>query len=658
MDVTIEDMANAVRMLAVDTLVLSQDGHPGTPTGAADIATTLFTRHLKFDPKDPRWPDRDRFVQSNGHGSTLIYSLLHLTGYEAFPIEQIKKFRVLDSNTPGHPEYEPDHGIEVTTGPLGQGIANTVGMAVAERILNDMFGDDIVDHYTYALVGDGCLMEGVGHEAISLAGHLKLGKLIWLYDDNGMTDDGRTDLAISEDYSARFACAGWHVVACDGHDHDAISAAITEAKTDPRPSMVRCKTFIGFGVPRIQNDRAAHGGKLSPEDAAQAREQLGWPHEPFATPADIVAEWRKAGHKGAAARQAWQNRLDKMAPAKRAEFDRLMNRRLPDGWETSLLKFKKARVEDQLEQAGIRTSGQIASTLSQVIPEFLGGAPDLEAATQHKQVMEPFTAENPRGRYIHYGIREHVMGSMINGMLSHGGLVPFGATFLVFSDYMRHAIRLSAMMSLPAIWVFSHDSIGIGTNGPTHQPVECIPSLRAIPNMWTMRPCDPVEAVECWQLAVANRDHPSAIINSRQPLPTLRQEYSEENRCAKGAYIMADGEGGRRRATIFATGSEVSLALQARGVLQAKGIPTAVISVPCWELFWQQDKDYRDMIIGRGTARVSVEAATMLGWERFVGEDGGIVGMESFGASGAVQAVYEKFGITAAQVVKEVEARL
>lgn len=658
MTVTMKDMANAVRMLAVDTLVRSQDGHPGTPTGGADIASTLFNCHLKFDPRDPRWPDRDRFVQSNGHGSTLIYSLLHLCGYKAFPIEQIKNFRVLDSNTPGHPEYEPDHGIEVTTGPLGQGIANAVGMAVAERILNEMFGDDIVDHYTYALVGDGCLMEGIGHEAISLAGHLKLGKLIWLYDDNGMTDDGITDLAISEDYSARFACAGWHVVECDGHDHQAINRAITEAKNDPRPSMLRCKTFIGFGVPRIQNDRAAHGGKLSVDDAAQAREQLDWPHEPFDTPAPILAEWKKAGEKGATAHQQWQKRLESLPPEKRAEFDRLMEGRLPQGWEKSLLEFKKARIEDQLEQAGIRTSGQIASVLSQVIPEFLGGAPDLEAATQHKQTMKPFNAGDAGGRYIHYGIREHVMGAMINGMLSHGGIVPFGATFLVFSDYMRHAIRLSAMMSLPAIWVFSHDSIGIGTNGPTHQPVESIPSLRAIPNMSTMRPCDPVEAVECWQLAVANRKYPSVIINARQALPTLRKEYTEENICARGAYIIADAEGDSRRVTIFATGSEVAIAMEARQTLQANGVATAVISVPCWELFWKQDKDYRDKIIDRSTVRVSIEAATKLGWERFVGEDGIIIGMESFGASGAVAAVYEKFGITAANVVKAVEAKL
>jgi transketolase len=657
-NVTLKEMANAVRMLAVDTLVRSQDGHPGTPTGAADIATTLFNNHLKFDPQDPRWPDRDRFVQSNGHGSTLIYSLLHLAGYEAFPVEQLKDFRVLDSNTPGHPEYEPDHGIEVTTGPLGQGIANAVGMAVAETMLNEMFGDEIVDHYTYALVGDGCLMEGLGHEAISLAGHLKLSKLIWLYDDNAMSDDGTTDQTISEDYSTRFACAGWHVVECDGHDHEAISAAISAAKLDPRPSMLRCRTLIGFGVPRIQNDRAAHGGKLSVEDAAQARERLNWPYEPFATPEPIVREWRKGGEKGALAHRAWQERVEAMDPDKRTEFDRLMEGRLPEGWEEKVLEYKKMRIEDRLEQAGIRTSGQISSALSQVIPEFVGGAPDLEAATQHKQTLQPYTAKDPGGRYIHYGVREHVMGSMINGMLSHGGIVPFGVTFLVFSDYMRHAIRLSAMMSLPAIWVFSHDSIGIGTNGPTHQPVECIPSLRAIPNMWTMRPCDPAEAAECWQLAVANRDHPSVIINSRQPLKVLRREYAGENLCAKGAYILADAEGGPRQATIFATGSEVAVAIQAREILQDKGVATAVISVPCWELFWKQDHAYRDMIIGRGTARVSVEAATKLGWERFVGEDGGIVGMESFGASGAVGAVFEKFGITAANVVRKVELQL
>ena len=658
MAATPREMANAVRFLALDAIVHVGDGHPGTPLGAADICTALFTRHLRFDPACPRWPDRDRFVQSNGHGSTLIYSLLHLCGYAAFPLEQVKRFRELGSNTPGHPEYEPDHGVEITTGPLGQGIANAAGMAVAEAMLNEEFGDDLVRHWTYALVGDGCLMEGVAHEVISLAGHLKLGKLIVLYDDNQMTDDGVIGQAISEDYLQRFACAGWHVQECDGHDHDAISAAIAAAKRDDRPSMIRCRTLIGFGVPRIQNDRAAHGGKLSEDDARGIRERLGWTHPPFAIPDDIVTEWRTAGVRGAGVRAAWQARVDALAPKARAEFQRLMAGRLPDGWEKSLLAYKKAQVEAQPERSNIQTSGEISRVLSHTIPELVGGAPDLEAATQHKRDMQPFTAANPSGRYIHYGVREHAMGAMMNGMVAHKGVVPFGVTFLVFSDYMRHAMRLSAMMSLPVIWVFSHDSIGIGTNGPTHQPVEYLPSLRAIPNLWVMRPCDAVEAAECWQLAVGNRRSPSAIVNSRQPVKTLRKTYAEENLCAKGAYILADATGGARRATLFGTGSEVAVALAARETLQAAGVPTAVVSVPCWELFWEQGADYRATVIGRGTARVAVEAATRLGWERFVGEDGGIVGMTTFGASGPVADLFEHFGITPAHVVAEVKARL
>ncbi len=660
MSVSMQEMANAVRFLAVDALVRAKDGHPGTPTGAADIATTLFTRHLKFDPKKPRWPDRDRFVQSNGHGSMLIYALLHLSGYEAMGIDQIKNFRVLGSNTPGHPEYEPDHGVEVTTGPLGQGIANAVGMAVAEQMLNEMFGGDIVHHYTYALVGDGCLMEGVAHEVISLAGNLRLGRLIWLYDDNQMTDDGTVGQAISEDYMQRFACAGWHVQECDGHDHDAISAAIEAAKKDPRPSMIRCRTLIGFGVPRIQNDRAAHGGKLSEDDAKAARERLGWSYDPFVVPDEVYAEWRKAGEAGAAERAAWENRVAAMEPAKRAEFQRLMQGRLPDGWEKSLLDYQKEQVEEQPERAGIRTSGEISRVLSHAIPELVGGAPDLEAATQHKRDMRPFTAQDRGGRYIHYGVREHAMGSMINGMLAHGGVVPFGTTFLVFSDYMRHAIRLSAMMSLPAIWVFSHDSVGIGTNGPTHQPVECLASLRAIPNLNVFRPADPVEAAECWALAVSERGMPSALTFSRQAVPTLRREYAEENLCVRGAYVLAEADGGAeaRRATLLATGSEVSLVMEARGQLQAEGIPTAVVSMPCWEYFDAQDADYKAHVLGKGTIRVAVEAAVRLGWERYIGEDGGFVGMSSFGASGSPKDVFRHFGITVEAIVGEVKARL
>jgi transketolase len=658
---TPRELSSAIRFLAMDAIARVGDGHPGTPLGAADICTALFTRHLKFDPANPRWPDRDRFVQSNGHGSTLIYALLHLAGYEAFPIEQIKRFRELGSHTPGHPEYEPDHGVETTTGPLGQGIANAAGMAVAEAMLNAEFGDDIVHHHTYTLVGDGCLMEGIGHEIISLAGHLRLGRLIVLYDANGMTDDGAVAQAVSEDYRTRFACAGWHVQECDGHDQDAVAAAIAAAKLDPRPSMIQCNTMIGFGVPRIQGQRVAHGGKITADDCTAAREHLGWPHAPFEIPPAIVAEWRRAGQSGAQARQAWQARVEAMAPQARAKFERLMRGELPAGWDAALLDYKRQAAHNAPTQATVRSSGEITRVLSQAIPELVGGAPDLEAATQHKRDMQPFTPEDRNGRYIHYGVREHAMGAMMNGMAAHGGVVPYGATFLVFSDYMRHSIRLSAMMSLPVIWVFSHDSIGIGRNGPTHQPVEYLASLRAIPNLAVMRPCDAVEAAECWQLAVANRHAPAVIVNSRQALPTVRGAQaagSDENLCARGAYVLAEPAGGPRRATLFATGSEVSLALQARRLLQEQGVPTAVVSVPCWELFEQQDAGYRADVIGRGTVRVAVEAAVGLGWERFIGEDGAFIGMRSFGASGPEDALFRHFGITPEAVVAAVRQRL
>jgi transketolase len=658
---TPRELSSAIRFLAMDAIARVGDGHPGTPLGAADICTALFTRHLKFDPTNPRWPDRDRFVQSNGHGSTLIYALLHLAGYEAFPIEQIKRFRELGSHTPGHPEYEPDHGVETTTGPLGQGIANAAGMAVAEDMLNAEFGDDIVHHHTYTLVGDGCLMEGIGHEIISLAGHLRLGRLIVLYDANGMTDDGAVAQAVSEDYRIRFACAGWHVQECDGHDQDAVAAAIAAAKLDPRPSMIQCNTMIGFGVPRIQGQRVAHGGKITADDCTAAREHLGWPHAPFEIPPAILAEWRRAGQAGAQARQAWQARVAAMAPQARAKFERLMRGELPAGWEAALLEYKRQAAKTAPTQATVRSSGEITRVLSQAIPELVGGAPDLEAATQHKRDMQPFTPEDRNGRYIHYGVREHAMGAMMNGMAAHGGMVPYGATFLVFSDYMRHSIRLSAMMSLPVIWVFSHDSIGIGRNGPTHQPVEYLASLRAIPNLAVMRPCDAVEAAECWQLAVANRHAPSVIVNSRQALPTVRGAQAagnDENLCARGAYVLAEPAGGARRATLFATGSEVPLALQARRLLQEQGVPTAVVSVPCWELFEQQDAGYRADVIGRGTVRVAVEAAVGLGWERFIGEDGAFIGMRSFGASGPEDALFRHFGITPEAVVAAVRQRL
>ncbi|WP_373236752.1 transketolase [Cohaesibacter celericrescens] len=658
MTVHMKDMANAIRFLSMDAILKANDGHPGTPLGGADIATALYAKHLKFDPQNPDWPDRDRFVLSAGHGSMLIYSLLHLSGYEHFDLEQIKNFRVLGSNTPGHPEYEGDNGIETTTGPLGQGIANAVGMAIAEQSLNARFGDDIVDHYTYAYTGDGCLMEGIASEVIALAGYLKLGKLVFLWDDNRMTDDGSTDQAVIEDNVARFDGAGWHTQRVDGHDADAVAAAIAAAKQDDRPSMIACRTFIGFGIPRIQNDRAAHGGKLFPEDSVAARENLNWPHEPFVIPEKIRQDWAAAGLNGAKERQAWLDRCSKMPADKRAEFDRLMNWHLPKDWNATLKAFKKENAENPTAKPGIAASGDVLSLLADAIPEIMSGAPDLEAATKHKRQLTPFTKDDRSGRYIHYGVREHAMGAIMNGMTVHRGVMSVGTTFLVFSDYMRHTLRMAALMGIPGLFVFSHDSIGIGKNGPTHQPVESLASLRAYPNMWVFRPADPVEMAECWELGIQHQDGPTTIICSRQPLPPVRTVHTDENLCARGAYILADAEGGPRQGTIFATGYEVSIAMDARKILQEKGIPTAVVSMPSWELFEQQDEDYRDTIIGRDTARVAVEAAVRLGWDRYIGEKGKFIGMSSFGASGDMEDVFKHFGITPEAVAEAVQSQL
>ena len=651
-------MANAIRFLSMDAIEKINDGHPGTPLGCAEITTALFTRHLKFNPKDPHWPDRDRFVQSNGHGSMLIYSLLYLSGYEKISLEQVKNFRQLGYHCPGHPEYDLDAGIETTTGPLGQGVANAVGMAVAEEFMRHRFGPDVVDHYTYALFGDGCMMEGVTQEVISLAGHLQLGKLIFIWDDNRITDDGDTAQATSDDNLARFRLSGWHVVEADGQDVDSVDAAFALAKQDPRPSLVACRTEIGFGVPRIQAQRDAHGGKVFKEDTDAAREFLGWPHEPFIVPDDILAAWRSAGLRNVDAYDGWQQRHDAQPAADKAEFDRLMAGDLPNGWNDALHAFKKKLADEKPSQPTIKTSGEVVGILADVIPELVGGAPDLEAATKHKNHMIPFTKDNRGGTYIHFGVREHAMGSMMNGMVLHRGVVPYGATFLTFSDYERHSLRMAAMMGLPVAFVFSHDSIGIGRNGPTHQPVEHIASLRAIPNMLTLRPADAVETAECWELALSQKTRPSSLIHSRQALPTLRDDGGPENRSAKGAYILADAEGDERQVTLMATGSEVQVALEARETLQAEGIPTAVISMPCWELFEEQDAAYRAEVIGRGTVRVAVEAAVGLGWERYIGEDGAFVGMSGFGASGSESDLAEHFGLTSAHVAEEARKRL
>jgi transketolase len=652
-------MAHAVRFLSMDAIERAGEGHPGTPLGAADIATALFTHHLKFNPRDPLWFDRDRFVQSPGHGSMLIYSLLHLAGYEKIGIEEIKRFRVLGSHCEGHPERDPTCGIEVTTGLLGQGIANAAGMAVAEAFLNQWLGPEIVDHRTYALVGDGCLQEGIGQEVISLAGHLRLGKLCFLWDDNRMTDDGAIDIAQRDDMPARFRVSGWHVQEVDGHDPEAVAAAIREAKTDPRPSIVACRTVIGRGIPGVEGTRAAHSARVLKRHTDAAREHLGWRHPPFVVPEDILAAWREAGRRSLPDYEAWQARVAALPSEKRRALDRLRQGRLPDGWEAALRAFKRRAGEERLTQSGIKTSGDIADLMADAIPELFSGAPDLEGATQHKRRLPAFTPEDRGGRYVHYGIREHAMGAMLNGMAAHGGVVASGVTYLVFTDYMRAAMRMAAMMDLPVLFVFSHDSIGIGTNGPTHQPVEYLASFRAMPNMLVLRPADAVEAAECWEIALNNRTGPSTLMFARQPLEAVRVAGGAENLSARGAYVLAEAEGGARRATILATGSEVSLAVKARAMLQAEGVPTAVVSMPSWELFERQDRAYRDQVLGpRGTVRVGVEAAVRLGWDRYLGEDGGFVGMVGFGASGPEQELFEHFGIMPEAVVAEVRRRL
>jgi transketolase len=649
-------MADAIRFLSMDAIERVGEGHPGTPLGAAEIVTALFTRHLKFDPQDPLWFDRDRFVQSNGHGSMLLYATLHLAGYEAMPLEEIRRFRELGSRCEGHPEFDPAAGIETTTGPLGQGIANAAGMALAEAWLGHRFGPGIVDHATWALVGDGCLQEGVAQEVMALAGHLGLGKLCFLWDDNLMTDDGDIALASSEDMPARFRASGWHVQEVDGHDVEALSAAMLLAKRDQRPSMLACRTVIGLGIPGVEGTRAAHSARLERRHTDAARAALDWPYPAFTVPDELLYAWREAGRRSVPEHTAWRARVAALPPERRRELDRLREGRLPQGWEAGLRDFATRAAAAPRADSGIALSAELLDLAAAAIPELVSGAPDLEGATQHKRALGAFTAADRGGRYVHYGIREHAMGAMLNGMAAHGGVVPVGVTYLVFSDYERPVLRLAAMMKLPSIFVFSHDSIGIGRNGPTHQPVEYLAALRAIPNMLVLRPADAVEAAECWEIALANRTGPSCLIFARQALPPLRRDAAE-NRSARGAYVLAEAEGARR-ATLLATGSEVAIAMAARDLLQAEGVPTAVVSMPSWELFEQQDAAWRDAVLGRAGVRVAVEAAVRLGWDRYVGADGGFVGMRGFGASGPGPALYEHFGITAEAVAAEARRRL
>lgn len=647
----LQAMAHAIRFLSVDAILKAGEGHQGVPLGMAELATTLYAHHLTFLASDPTWPDRDRFVVSNGHGSMLLYSLLNLTGYAKISLDAVKTFRELGSHCAGHPEYDPPAGIETTTGPLGQGIANALGMAIAESSLRARFGADLVNHYTYAFVGDGCLQEGVGQEVIALAGHLKLGHLIFVWDDNTITDDGSTDLSISENVAERFRVAGWHVIEIDGHDIAAADAAFAAAKTDSRPSLIAARTTIARGIPRLEGLRGGHSGKLFDTDRASMAERFNWQGAAFATPEAIATHWRAAGERGRAAHAAWTRRVAALPADQRAEFERTIAGRLPTSWRDAIHAYKAAAAAARDARFSILTSGDIAAALYEVVPEMLVACADLEAPTNHKRHLAAFTATTLEGRYLHCGVREHAMGSLANGIAAHGGAIPLAITYLAFSDYERPAMRMAALMKLPVKFVFSHDSIGIGKNGPTHQPVEILASLRAMPEMWVMRPADAVEAAEVWELALERRDGPVTLVFARQALKPLRRDGGPDNRSAHGAYVLAEASSGPRRVTLLATGSEVGIAVAAREMLEARGIGTAVVSMPCWELFEAQSLTYRRAVLGVGTLRIGIEAALKFGWERWLGDEGHFVGMTGFGASGPADQLYQHFGITAERVV-------
>jgi transketolase len=640
-------MANAIRALAMDAVERAKSGHPGLPMGVADVATVLFTRFLKFDPVDPNWPDRDRFVLSAGHGSMLLYAVLHLTGYAAMTIEEIKRFRQLGSITPGHPEHGHTPGVETTTGPLGQGLANAVGMAIAERHLASVFGNDVVDHRTYVLASDGDLMEGISHEAIALAGHLKLNKLIVLFDDNGITIDGKLSLSDSVDQVKRFEAAGWRAERIDGHDPAAIAAAIEKAQASDRPSMIACRTTIAFGAPNKAGSEKAHGAPLGAEEIAAARKKLGWDFPAFVVPDDIRALWRKAGERSKEARKAWDKRLGALAPDQRGEFERRIRGELPKALAAAVRGMKEKLAAAPKDIASRSSSELALETLIETVPEMIGGSADLTGSNNTRtKSMKAMTPGDYTGRYIHYGVREHGMAAAMNGMALHGGIIPYSGTFLVFSDYCRPAIRLAALMGQRVIHVMTHDSIGLGEDGPTHQPVEHLAALRAVPNLLVFRPADAVETVECWQLALQARERPSVLALSRQNLPQLRAAMSAENRCAAGAYEILPVEGANVDVSIFASGSEVAIAIEATKILANRGIPARVVSVPCFELFREAAAKVQHAVRGGAEANVAVEAGVRQGWDEIIGSEGVFVGMTTFGASAPYRDLYRHFGIT------------
>ena len=653
MTVAPQQLANAIRALAMDAVQAANCGHPGMPMGMADVATVLFTQNLKYDPQSPGWADRDRFVLSAGHGSMLAYATLHLSGYARPTMDDIRNFRQLHSPCAGHPENTELAGVESTTGPLGQGLAMAVGMAIAERHLNAIYGDGLVDHHTWVVAGDGCLMEGVNHEAIGLAGHLGLGRLIVLWDDNRITIDGATSLSTSEDIPARFRATGWHVESCDGHDFADIQRAMDAAKADDRPTLIACRTLIGKGAPNKQGTSATHGSPLGADEVAAAREALGWNHDPFVIPDDVKAAWIEAGGRSAGAHQDWQKRLS--ADPKTDEFKRRMAGDVAGG--TAFKAYLDSICQSKPSVATRKSSEMALEALTADIPSLLGGSADLTGSNNTKtKATGPFTRSDYAGRYIYYGIREFGMAAAMNGMALHGGVIPYGGTFLVFSDYCRNAIRLSAIQHQRVIYVMTHDSIGLGEDGPTHQPVEHLTSLRAMPGLHVFRPADAVETAESWSLAIARQDGPSLLALSRQNLPALRSEASE-NLTARGAYRLKAAENARKL-VIIATGSEVSLALDVAKLLEGQGIGAEIVSMPCAELFDAQDQSYKTALLPRDVLTVSIEAGVTLGWERYTGRDGLNFGINSFGASAPADILYDHFGLTAEKITAQITSKL
>lgn len=652
------DMANAIRVLSMDAIQKANSGHPGMPMGMADVATVLFSKFLKFDAANPAWPDRDRFVLSAGHGSMLIYSLLYLTGTPGMEIDNIKAFRQLGSNTAGHPEFGHTQGVETTTGPLGQGIATAVGMALAERMQNARLGNDICDHFTYVVAGDGCLMEGISHEAISLAGHLKLGKLIVLFDDNEISIDGPTDLSVSDDQLKRFEASGWHVARVDGHDPDAIELALKNAQnvTD-MPSLIACRTIIGYGAPNKQGTASTHGSPLGDEEIAATREALGWTAGPFEIPDDILNAWRSVGSRGRSDFDAWNTKADSLGTAGKARLADPIDDEALTALREAVAAAKKEFFDEKPKIATRVSSKQVLEKLIPALPSLIGGSADLTGSvgtlTSHHT---PLSSSDFAGTYIHYGVREHGMAAAMNGMALHGGIVPYGGTFLVFTDYCRPSIRLSALMEKRVIYVMTHDSIGLGEDGPTHQPIEHLSSLRAMPNLYVMRPADAVECAECWEIAISAKSTPTILSLTRQGLPTLRGGDTSENLTSRGAYVLYEPEGGRD-VTLLATGSEVSLAKVASDKLAEEGIKAAIVSMPCWELFEKQNADYQAATLGTAP-RIGVEAAVELGWSKWTGDKGAFVGMSSFGASAPAGDLFKHFGLTAEAIASTAKSLL